>query len=57
MVDVDDAAGFARMLKNEGVLCGLRSAHRIRMVTHYGIERADIEQVLERACHAAMAAA
>jgi threonine aldolase len=57
MVGVDDAPDYARMLKREGVLCGLRSPTRIRMVTHYGIDRADIEQVLERARNAAMAVA
>jgi threonine aldolase len=53
----DDAAGFARALKREGVLCTLPGPGRIRMVTHFGIERADIDDALARARNAAMAAA
>jgi threonine aldolase len=53
----DDFIGFVRALKNEGVLCNVARAGHLRMVTHYGIEASDVEQVLERARHAAMAAA
>jgi hypothetical protein len=46
---MEDAAGFARRLKQAGVLCTSPGHGRLRMVTHYGIERADIEDALERA--------
>ncbi len=52
-----DAAGFMRALKQAGVLGGSPMPGRMRMVTHYGIERADIDEVLERARHAASALA
>lgn len=45
--DVPDPAGFVRALRAEGVLCGL-SGDRVRMVTHYGIERSDIDDALGR---------
>jgi threonine aldolase len=45
---VADAPGFVRMLRDAGVLCGVSAPGRVRMVTHYGIERADIEEALER---------
>jgi threonine aldolase len=45
---VDDSVGFARSLKNAGVLCGSPKPGRLRMVTHYGIDRTDIDQALER---------
>jgi threonine aldolase len=54
---VEDALGFARSLKRAGVLCTMPGPDRIRMVTHYGIERGDIDETLERARHAAMAPA
>lgn len=54
---VEDAAGFARRLKQAGVLCTSPGHGRLRMVTHYGIERADIEDALERARQAAAATA
>lgn len=54
---VEDATGFARRLKQEGVLCTIPGHGRLRMVTHYGIERADVEEALERVRHAAAAAA
>jgi threonine aldolase len=54
---VEDAVGFTRALKHEGVWCSMPGPGRIRMVTHYGIERADIEEALARARNAAMAAA
>jgi threonine aldolase len=52
-----DAVGFTRALKHEGVLCTMPGPGRIRMVTHYGIERSDIDEVLARVRSAAMAAA
>jgi threonine aldolase len=52
---VADSVGFARALKREGVLCTMPRPGRLRMVTHYGIERADIEAALERAQAAASA--
>jgi threonine aldolase len=54
---VEDSAGFARALKQEGVLCSMPGPGRIRMVTHYGIERSDIEDALARVRSAVMAAA
>ena len=51
---MEAAVGFARALKRAGVLCTMPGPGRIRMVTHYGIERADIDETLERARHAAM---
>jgi len=50
-----DASGFMRALKQSGVLAGSPMPGRVRMVTHYGIERANIDDVLERARHAASA--
>jgi threonine aldolase len=50
---VDDAAGFARSLKREGVLCTSPRPGSLRMVTHYGITRSDIEEALEHARTAA----
>ena len=55
--EVDDAANFARSLKQAGVLCTSPRQGSLRMVTHYGIERADIEEVLDRAHHVAAAVA
>lgn len=43
-----DTAELARRLRQSGVLTSA-NAGRIRMVTHYGIERGDIEFVLETA--------
>jgi threonine aldolase len=37
------AAGLVARLREYGVLCGVGYGQRIRMVTHYGIERADVE--------------
>ena len=54
---VADAIGFARALKRAGVLCTMPGPGRIRMVTHYGIDRAGIDEALERARHTAMAPA
>lgn len=52
-----DAVGFARALKKAGVLCTMPGPDRLRMVTHYGIERADIDEVLDRARQATLAPA
>jgi threonine aldolase len=52
-----DWLGFARALKTAGVLTSMPAPGRIRAVTHFGIERADIELALERARHAAAALA
>jgi threonine aldolase len=44
-----DAIGFMRALKRGGVLSGSPVPGFVRVVTHYGIERADIEDALTRA--------
>ncbi|MBX6771087.1 MAG: low-specificity L-threonine aldolase [Chloroflexi bacterium] len=43
------AAGLVRALKERGILCNATAPDRIRMVTHYGIERTDIETTLRAA--------
>lgn len=48
-----DWLGFARAMKQQGVLSTVMAPGRLRMVTHYGIERTDVEEALERVCHAA----
>jgi len=53
---VDDSTGFMRAVKRQGVLCGSPGHGRVRMVTHFGIERADVEDALERIRTAVMAA-
>ena len=50
-----DWMGFARAMKQAGVLTTVTSPGRLRMVTHYGIERADIDEALRRVQHAAAA--
>ena len=50
-----DWLGFARAMKQAGVLTTVTSPGRLRMVTHYGIERADIDGALQRVEHAAAA--
>lgn len=40
------ASQFAERLAHEGVLIGPAGERRLRAVTHYGIERADIEETL-----------
>jgi len=50
-----DWMGFARAMKQAGVLTTVTSPGRHRMVTHYGIERADIDEALRRVEHAAAA--
>ena len=52
-----DWLGFARSMKQHGVLSTVTAPGRLRMVTHYGIERGDIEEALERVRHAASALA
>jgi threonine aldolase len=43
-----DWLGFSRAVKAAGVLHSVTGPGRLRMVTHYGIERSDIEGALER---------
>jgi threonine aldolase len=45
---VDDGVAFQRKLRNAGVLTTAFGPTRVRMVTHYGIDRADVEEALER---------
>ena len=52
-----DWLGFARSMKQHGVLSTVTAPGRLRMVTHYGIERGDVEEALERVRHAASALA
>jgi threonine aldolase len=52
-----DAVGFVRAMKRAGVLATMPAPGRVRMVTHYGVERGDIEGALERVRHAAAALA
>jgi threonine aldolase len=52
-----DWLGFARSMKQAGVLSTITAPGRLRMVTHFGIERADIEEALQRVRHAASALA
>ncbi len=52
-----DWMGFARSMKDAGVLSTVTAPGRLRMVTHYGIERADIDEALARVQHAAAALA
>ncbi len=48
---------FTRALKQAGLLVSIYGPARLRMVTHYGIERSDIEEALDRVRHAAAALA
>ncbi len=50
-----DWMGLARAMKQAGLLSTITAPGRLRMVTHYGIERADIDEALERARRAALA--
>ena len=52
-----DWQDFARALKANGVLASVYGERKMRMVTHYGIDRADIDEVLVRVRHAAAALA
>jgi len=46
---VDDGAAFRQRLREAGVLASATGGpNRVRMVTHYGITRRDIEEALER---------
>ncbi|MEX1252948.1 MAG: low-specificity L-threonine aldolase [Dehalococcoidia bacterium] len=47
--DVDDASAFRRALYRAGVWATGMGPTRVRMVTHYGITRGDVEEALERA--------
>jgi len=46
---------FHRSLKHAGILSSVYGPARLRMVTHYGIERSDIDETLERARQCATA--
>jgi threonine aldolase len=50
-----DWLGIMRAMKKAGILSGSPAPGRIRFVTHYGIERGDIEDALGRIRHAATA--
>ncbi len=52
-----DWVGLARSMKEAGVLSTVTAPGRLRMVTHYGIERPDIDEALERVHDAAAALA
>ncbi len=52
-----DWQDFARTLKANGVLASVYGERKMRMVTHYGVARADIDEVLARVRHAAAALA
>ncbi len=54
---VDDGVSFQQRLRNAGVLTTAFGPSRVRMVTHYGIERADVEEALQRVRHLVEAAA
>jgi threonine aldolase len=55
--DVPDAISLTRKLREAGLLTTIYGPTRLRMVTHYGIERADIEEALTRVRRVAEAAA
>jgi threonine aldolase len=55
--EVADGVAFQGRLRDAGVLTTAFGPTRVRMVTHYGIERADIITALERVRQAAGAAA
>ena len=57
VLNVDDGAAFQRRLQELGVLTTAFGLSRVRMVTHYGIMRQDIEEALERVLQAAATAA
>jgi threonine aldolase len=54
---VDDGVAFQGKLREAGVLTTAFGPTRVRMVTHYGITRANIEEALERVRRVAVAAA
>ena len=55
--DVDEGPAFQSRLREAGVLTTAFGPARVRMVTHYGISRADIEEALARVRRIAAAAA
>ena len=57
VLNLDDGAAFQRRLQELGVLTTAFGPSRVRMVTHYGIMRQDIEEALERLLQAATTAA
>jgi threonine aldolase len=46
--EVKDGAAFQSRLREQGVLTTAFGPTRVRMVTHYGITRQDIDDALER---------
>lgn len=56
LFDIDNAAAFQRTLRDLGVLTTPSGTH-VRMVTHYGVTRADIDEALTRVRRAAASAA
>jgi len=54
---VPDSVAFLRAARGAGVLATSPGPGRVRMVTHFGIERGDIEQALSRLRQASPAAA
>jgi threonine aldolase len=54
---VEDGVAFQRRLRQAGVLTTAFGPARVRMVTHYGIQRADVEEALLRINRVAEAAA
>ncbi|MEX0785459.1 MAG: low-specificity L-threonine aldolase [Dehalococcoidia bacterium] len=57
IIGVDEGPAFQSRLREEGVLTTAFGPTRVRMVTHYGITRADIEEALNRVRRIAVAAA
>ncbi len=55
--NVADGVAFQRKLRDAGVLTTAFGPAKVRMVTHYGIERADVDETLDRVRRAAEAAA
>ena len=55
--EVKDGVNFQRRLREAGVLTTAFGPTRVRMVTHYGIERSDIEEALTSVHRVAGAAA
>ncbi len=55
--DVSDGVTFQGRLREAGVLTTAFGPGRVRMVSHYGIERTDIEEALDRVRRVAEAAA
>jgi threonine aldolase len=49
VVDPMGPAGFVEGLREYGVRCMASYGNRVRLVTHYGIERADVEHTLRAA--------